>query len=102
MGTTLEDLEQRLIRVEQETARLRQLVENPPAEETPAERGARLLREAKTNQPAISAAVTKAFAETGITGEPIGAEHVQEMIIACGINPEDNEFSRDIIAMREE
>lgn len=60
------------------------------------------LREAKANQAAISAAVAKAFAEMGITGEPIGAEEVQAMMLACGINPEDNEFSRGIIEMREE
>lgn len=102
MTTTLEELEKRVARVEQELARLRQLLEKPPADETPAERGARLLREAKVSQAAISAAVAKAFEEMGITGEPIGAEKVQEMMLACGIKPEDNEFSRGIIEMREE
>lgn len=102
MATTLEELEKRVVQVEQELARLQRLLEKPPADETPAERGARLLREAKASQAAISAAVAKAFEEMGITGEPIGAEKVQEMMLACGIKPEDNEFSRGIIEMREE
>jgi hypothetical protein len=38
----------------------------------------------------------------GITGEPIGAELVQEMMRACGMQPDDNAFSQGIIAMREE
>ncbi len=44
----------------------------------------------------------KAFKALGATGTPIGAEKVQEMVAACGVNPEDNLFSRGIIEMREE
>jgi hypothetical protein len=102
MATTLEELERRIIRVEQELARLQQLVEKPPQTETPAERGAQLLREAQRNQATISAAIAQAFAEMGITGEPVGAEKVQEMMRACGIQPDANAFSQGIIAMREE
>ena len=46
--------------------------------------------------------VVKTFDEMGIHGEPIGAEKVQGMIAACGVRPEDNLFSRGIIATREE
>ena len=46
--------------------------------------------------------IAQAFAEMGIHGAPIGAEKVQEMIAACGVQPEDNTFSRGIIEMREE
>jgi hypothetical protein len=46
--------------------------------------------------------IIKTFTEMGIDKEPIGAEKVQEMILACGIKPEDNLFSRGIIEMREE
>jgi hypothetical protein len=102
MAATLEELTKRLALVEQEVARLRQLVEKAPPEETPAGRGARLLREAKANQPAISAAVAEAFEEMGITGEPVGAEKLREMMAACGIKAEEVVFSREIIAMREE
>lgn len=40
--------------------------------------------------------------EMGVSGEPVGAEKLQEMMIAEGVNPEDNQFSRGIIEMREE
>ena len=102
MATTLEELERRMTRMEQELARLQRLVEQQSQEEMPAERGAQLLREAQRNQAAISAAVMKAFEEMGITGEPVGAEQVQEMLRACGVQPDDNAFSQGIIAMREE
>ena len=102
MATTLEELERRMTRMEQELARLQRLVEQPSQEEMPAERGAQLLREAQRNQAAISAAVAKAFEEMGITGEPVSAEQVQEMMRACGVQPDDNAFSQGIIAMREE
>ena len=102
MATRLEDMEKRLEMLEAEVAHLRQLIARRHVEEAPAERGARLLREAEADQAAFSAAVAKMFAEMGITGEPIGAENVQKMIAACGIRPEDNEFSRAIIEMREE
>ena len=55
-------------------------VECRPSEETPAERGARMLREARASQPACSAAVAKWFSEMGITAKPIGAEKLQEMM----------------------
>ena len=102
MATTLQELERRMTHMEQELARLRQLVEKPPQTEMPAERGAQLLREAQRNQATISAAMAQAFAEMGITGEPTGAEKVQEMMRACGMKPDANEFSEGIIAMREE
>jgi hypothetical protein len=102
MATTLEELERRITRMEQELARLQQLVEKPPQTEMPAERGAQLLREARRNQAIISATIAPAFAEMGITDAPIGAEKVQEMMRACGLRPDANEFSQGIIAMREE
>jgi hypothetical protein len=101
MATTLEELEQRVMQIEQELAHLRQRVERLPHEETPAARGARLLREAKASQGAISAAVAKAYAEMGITREPVGPEKLREMMAECGVKAEDNVFSREIIAMRE-
>ena len=97
MATTLEDLERRVIALEQQMADLR-----PRVDETPAERVARFFREVRAQQPAISAAVAKAFAEMGITGEPVGHEKLRQMMLECGVNPEDDAFSREIIAMREE
>jgi hypothetical protein len=102
MATTLEDLERRLSALEQAVATLGQRLQGQAVEETPAGWGARLLREARAGQAALSAGVASAFAQMGIAGAPVGAEKVQEMIAACGIKPEDNEFSRGIIEMREE
>ena len=102
MSATLEDLEKRLAKLEEEVASLRQLVARPRFDETPAERGARMIREAALSQPQMAAAWAKALQEMGITGEPVGAEKLQEMMAACGIKPEDNVLSREIIAMREE
>ena len=102
MATTLEDLEKRLARLEQEVASLRQLLARYKVEETPAERGARLIRDAELSQPQTAAAWAKALQEMGISGQPVGAEKLQEMMAACGIKPEDNALSREIIAMREE
>jgi len=72
------------------------------ANQTAAERGARLLREADLNQERIAAGWAAAMREMGISGAPVGAEKLQEMMLAEGINPEDNQFSRGIIEMREE
>jgi cell division septum initiation protein DivIVA len=102
MALTLEDLEKRLAALEQEVAYLRSRLQGPPADETSAERGFRILREAKASDAASRAAAAKAFAEMGITGEPVGHEKLMQMMLEAGINPEDNEFSREIIAMREE
>jgi hypothetical protein len=102
MSTTLEDVEKRLTTLEEEVASLRKLFVRPQAEETPAERGARLLREAALSQAQLTAGWAKAMAEMGIVGKPVGIERLREMIAACGIKPEDNACSREIIAMREE
>jgi hypothetical protein len=97
MAATLEDLEKRVAAIEHELAMWR--LANT---ETPAERGARLWREASLHQDEISAAAEAAFAEMGISGEPVGAEKLRAMMEADGIRPEDNEFSRGIIEMRDE
>jgi hypothetical protein len=102
MTITLEELARRVFALERQVHSLCQRGLPQPVAETPAERGARLLRGARSNQPAISAAVVRAFTRMGITCPPIGAERVQEMIAAGGFKPEDNEFSRGIVAMREE
>jgi hypothetical protein len=72
------------------------------ANQTAAERGARMRRKATLNQERLAAGWAAAMREMGISGAPISAEKLQEMMIAEGVNPEDNEFSRGIIEMREE
>jgi hypothetical protein len=102
MATTTEELEKRLSALERKVAFLEQRLAGRPVEETPAERGARMIREAKQSQAQLSAGWAKAMEEMGVRGEPIGAEKLRAMIAACGFKPEDNEFSRGIIEMREE
>src|SRR5438094_540866 len=99
---TLEELERRLGALEQEVAHLRGELERSAAEETAAERAARALRESKRSHARAVAAWAAALKEMGIEGQPVGAEKLREMMLANGINPEDNEFSRGIIEMREE
>jgi hypothetical protein len=72
------------------------------ANQTAVERGARLLQEAALNQERLAAGWAAAMRDMGVSGAPVGAEKLQEMMIAEGVNPEDNQFSRGIIEMREE
>ena len=99
---TIEELQKRIAELEAEVKELRALVA-PPPDETPAQRSKRAERLAELEHPAMVAAWDKAMAEAGIPQvEPIGAEKLREMMIAEGVNPESNEFSRGIIEMREE
>jgi hypothetical protein len=102
MATTLEELERRLAAVERELAALRRQLTPLPVAETPAERGARLLRGEPPAPGQAEATWAAAMKQMGIQGEPVSAEKLREMILACGVNPESNEASRGIIEMREE
>jgi hypothetical protein len=102
MAVTLEDLEKRLKALEDEVNVLRKSIENPDGEEASKLRGAWVLRETRRSQAELAAGFARALEAMGIHGEPIGAENVQKMIAACGVDPEGNEFSRGIIEMREE
>jgi hypothetical protein len=96
---TLESLEQRLAALEQEVAQLKAASRQIPMPES---RGARLIREAEESHADVVAAWEKLKADLGIKGQPIGAKKLRERLLASGINPDDNAFSREIIAMREE
>jgi hypothetical protein len=104
MSTTNDDLEKRVVALEQEVKALRGLVGGLPftGKETPAERGAQLFREAERNRGVMAAAWAKVKDRMGIHAEPIGAERLRQMMIDEGIDPNDNSFSRGIIEMREE
>jgi hypothetical protein len=100
MAASLEELERRLAELEQEVKELRAIVA-PPIDQTAAERGAELMRRAKLSAPAVAAAWERVAKELGIDHlKPVSPEKLREMMIADGINPEDNEFSREIIRMR--
>jgi hypothetical protein len=100
MATTLEELEKRVAALEQEVAVLRGKAEPPKVvrlgDNIP------LIREARAQQAAISAAVAEAYAKMGITGPPVGHDKLMEMMLASGVDPNDNAASREVIAMRDE
>ncbi|MGH9833452.1 MAG: hypothetical protein ACREBD_14730 [Blastocatellia bacterium] len=104
MSLSIIQVEANLIRLEAEVAEaLRQVREIKLAKElTPEERRAARLSRVKAENERLRPLMDKAFEALGATGTPIGAEKVQEMVAACGVNPEDNLFSRGIIEMREE
>jgi hypothetical protein len=61
-----------------------------------------LLRVSKEEEADFIAGWKKFMKQLGIKGKPIGAKKLQEMALKEGINPNDNQFSRGIIEMREE
>jgi hypothetical protein len=64
--------------------------------------GEHLIREAQEGQAEFVAGWRQFMEELGIQGKPMGAKKLREMLLQAGINRDDNEFSRGIIAMREE
>ena len=65
--------------------------------------GAELLRRAEESQPALETAWDELMATWGIHGEPLGVQRLRETIQQeSGGKPDDNEFSRELIALREE
>ena len=101
MAVTVEDLEKRLEVLEREVSDLKKLWLVSDLAES-ADRGARLLREAEQGQAVIETSFARALTEMGIKGTPIGAEKLQERLVAAGWRPEENALSRGIIDMREE
>jgi hypothetical protein len=103
MSDTLESMQQRLGVVERELADVRERLRLlTPAEQTQPSQNVRGLREAQFNQIALAAMAKEVFAKMGITSESVTAEQAQQRMLAEGVRPEDNAFSRDIRAMREE
>jgi hypothetical protein len=61
-----------------------------------------LIREALESHAEVAARWKRLRESLGIEGQAIGAKNLRQLLLAGGINPDDNTFSRDIIAMREE
>jgi hypothetical protein len=64
-----------------------------------------LLRVAREEQPAVAAEsrkLRKFLRQLGIRGKPIGAKKLRERLLKKSFDPERNEFSQGIFAMREE
>lgn len=104
MTTTVEKLLVRTERIELELAEVKQALEKlrPTESLTSEERAAARLERVRSKNEKLTLLIDKAFEKMGITGEPIGAEKLQEMLAAEGVGPEENSFSRGIIKMREE
>ncbi len=64
--------------------------------------GEELMREAKAGHSEFLAGWIKFMHSVGIRGQPVGAKNLRAMLLQTGINPNTNEFSQGIIAMREE
>jgi hypothetical protein len=64
--------------------------------------GEQLLREAREGQAEFVAGWQEFLKQLGIPGQPVGARQLRELLLREGINPDNHEFSRGIIAMREE
>jgi hypothetical protein len=61
-----------------------------------------ILRQGRKDQPILAAGFRKFLKQLGIKGKPIGAKKLREMALKEGLDPNDNQFSRGIIEMREE
>ena len=64
--------------------------------------GEQLLREAREGHAEFVAGWREFIEELGVQGKPIGARKLRERLLQERINPANNEFSRGILAMREE
>ena len=95
MTTTIDKLLIKTERIEQELAELRQELEElrPTKPLTPEERAAARLEHVKLKNEKLAPLIDEAFKKMEITGEPIGAERLQEMLAAEGIKPEENSSS---------
>ncbi|HQU47270.1 MAG TPA: hypothetical protein PK867_30990 [Pirellulales bacterium] len=99
MAITLQVLEQRLIVLEREIADLKSELARS---RNSTSRGARLVQEAQAQRGTVVAACRAVRERLGIRGQPIGAKPLRQRLIANVMNPGDNTFSRELIAMREE
>ena len=61
-----------------------------------------LLRVSRKEQADFVAGWDKFLKQLGIRCKPIGAKRLRERLIKNGFDPESNEFSQGIVAMREE
>jgi hypothetical protein len=76
----------------------------PPAQRPPLEEslGEQVMREAHEGDAEFVAGWRSFMEELNIQGQPIGARKLRALLLQQRVNPDDNEFSRGIVAMREE
>lgn len=97
MAKTIEELESALGCLEQEIVRLKTEIDELRSRTLP-DSG----EKAKTENEQLSLLLEQAFDQMGVSGKPIGAEKVRQMMRECGVEPEERLFSRSIIEFREE
>ncbi|MBI1926354.1 hypothetical protein HYR99_19185 [Candidatus Poribacteria bacterium] len=101
MEALLKEILTKLKRLETDVAEIKTQIERFSENEEP-ERISKLELTQREKQ-LIQKKFDEFFKKWGIDDiKPIGAKKLRELMIADGIKPEDNEFSRGIIAMREE
>ena len=61
-----------------------------------------ILRRGKEEEADLVAGWDKFLKQLGIRGKPIGAKKLRQRLIKEGLDPNSNEFSQGIVAMREE
>ena len=61
-----------------------------------------ILKRGREEHADFVASWKKFMKQLGIRGKPIGGKKLRERLLKKGFDPESNEFSREIIAMREE
>ena len=102
MTTNMADLEKRVVALEQGMAFLEKSVADISGRITPAERGARLLAQARLDKVRLMAVATLAFEQMGAVQEAVPPEQLRAQMAACGVKAEDNLFSRGIRELRDE
>jgi hypothetical protein len=102
MSTSVNELDKRVTALEQQLAQFRETKKRDSTAMTPAERGAALLRDSPRVHDELLRGWTRALQQMGISGTPVGAERLQQMIREAGVKSENCEFSRELIEMREE
>lgn len=69
---------------------------------TPEEWWAIRMNRVRAENESLSPLLEQAFETLSATETPIGAEQVQKLVAACGVNPNGNSFSHGLIELREE
>lgn len=101
MAENSKPLEERVAALEREVAELRAAVRSRPAPTDIASQ-VPMIRAAWAAPRPSAEEWANILKQMGVTGEPMGAEALQAMLLAEGLDPNSNEFSRGIIEMREE
>lgn len=104
MPETIETLAKRIDRLEATIQQMSDQLSLLTAQQKPPEKpktGVEVIKEMAIDKRPLAKGFRKLMDRMGISGEPIPAEELQERMARDGTRPEDNEFSRVIIAERE-